>query len=949
MTVSSPTQVGDRAAVDHRVLEIIEQLVGELGGPASRRRVSLDDSLDRDLGIGSLERVEVLVRLEQAFGARLPDAVMSEAESPRDLADAIRTATPAVPEPGLPVAAPIEPAAGTPWAAGTLIEVLRWHADAHAERAHVFLREDDGTETTITYGALWDRAARFGAGLRESGIGSGASVALMLRTEAAFFAAFYGTLLAGAVPVPIYPPFRPDRLEEYAERQMGILRNADARLLVTFGQAEPVARLLRGRVPFLAAVTTPERLSRSAAPLSLPDRRGADAALIQYTSGSTGAPKGVLLTHANILANIRAIGEAIAIRPDDVGVSWLPLYHDMGLIGSWLASLYFGIPIVILSPLAFLARPARWLWAIHAHRGTVSPAPNFAFDLCVRRVSDPELEGLDLSSWRCAFNGSEPVSPDTIERFTRRFTAYGFRSRAMCPVYGLAESSVALTVPPMERDPRVDRIARQAFEAAREARPAPASDPNPLRFVSCGRPLPGHEVRVVDAAGHPVGDRVEGRIEFRGPSVTGGYFRNPEATAAVMRDGWMDSGDLGYRADGELFITGRSKDLIIKAGRNLYPQEIEEVVGDVPGVRKGCVAAFGVPDLAAGTERLVIVAESRETRAERREALRAAAVDRLVSAIGVPPDEIVLAGPGAVLKTSSGKIRRSATREAYLQGEVARPRRSAWVQLVRLGLRDVPGRLARVRDRVGRLAYAAYAAVLVGCTTPGLWILVWAAPPGRSADRLVRAWCRGILRLGGCPVRVEGLEHLDAARPAVLAANHSSYLDAVVLFATLPVEFRFVAKRELLSTPVVGAVIRRVGHLTVERFDPAESALDAARIVPVLHGGMSLLFFPEGTFVRAPGLLPFRLGAFKAAVEASCPVIPIGLRGTRAVLPADTWLPRRAQVTVSIGAPIPPEGTGWPEMVRLRDLTRAAIARLTGEPLVGPAPPPRSDPGGIRA
>jgi 1-acyl-sn-glycerol-3-phosphate acyltransferase len=939
MTPSPLPEVSHRAVLDRRVLEIVEQVVGELGGPASRRRVSLDDSLDRDLGIGSLERVEVLVRLEQAFGTRLSDAVMSEAETPRDLADAIGAATPALPEFGPPSAAPVEPATGTPQAARTLIEALRWHADADAERVHVFLRHEDGTETPITYGSLWTEAARIGAGLRERGIGSGASVALMLRTEAAFFTTFYGTLLAGAVPVPIYPPFRPDRLEEYAERQLGILRNADARLLVTFGQAEPVARLLRGRVPSLAGVTTSESLSRSAATLPLPDRRGADAALIQYTSGSTGAPKGVLLTHANMLANIRAIGEAIAIRPDDVGVSWLPLYHDMGLIGSWLASLYFGIPIVILSPLAFLARPARWLWAIHAHRATVSPAPNFAFDLCVRRASDADLAGLDLGSWRCAFNGSEPVSPDTIERFTHRFAAYGFKSQAMCPVYGLAESSVALTVPPMGRDPWVDRVVRDAFQAAREARAAPASDPNPLRFVSCGRPLPGHEVRVVDAAGRPVGDRVEGRVEFRGPSVTSGYFRNPEATQAVMRAGWMDSGDLGYQADGELFITGRRKDMIIKAGRNLYPQEIEEVVGDVPGVRKGCVAAFGVPDLAAGTERLVVLAESRETRAERLEGLRATAIDRLVSAIGVPPDEIVIARPGAVLKTSSGKIRRGATRDAYLRGDVARRRRSAWTQWVRLGLRDVPGRLSRVRDRAARLAYAAYVAVLVGCTIPVLWILVWAAPPGRPADRLVRAWCRGMLRLGGCPVQVEGVEHLHATRPAVLAANHSSYVDSVVLFAALPVEFRFVAKRELLSTPVVGAVIRKVGHLTVERFDPAESALDAARIVPVLHGGMSLLFFPEGTFVRAPGLLPFRLGAFKAAVEASCPVIPIGLRGTRAILPADSWLPWPGRVAVSIGSPIPPEGVGWPEMVRLRDRARDAIARLTGEPLLGPAPP----------
>ena len=294
-------------------------------------------------------------------------------------------------------------------------------------------------------------------------------------------------------------------------------------------------------------------------------------------------------------------------------VSWLPLYHDMGLIGLWLGALYFGVPVAIMSPLAFLSRPSRWLWTIHAHRGTISAAPNFAFDLCARRIADEEIQGLDLSSWRVAVNGSEAVSPDTIDRFTRRFAPYGFKAEAMCPAYGLAESSVALTLGAPRRAPRVDRIAREPFERAREIRPASrrrcaSASVRLLRSHRCATTRCGSSISPVDA----LGDRIEGRIQFRGPSVTRGYFRNAEATRAAVHDGWMDSGDLGYQADGELFITGREKDLIIQGGRNICAEEVEAITSGVPGIRPNCVAAFGIPDPATGTERLVVVAETRE-------------------------------------------------------------------------------------------------------------------------------------------------------------------------------------------------------------------------------------------------------------------------------------------------------------------------------------------------
>jgi fatty-acyl-CoA synthase len=911
----------DRRTAEARVLALVDAFVSELGGTPLRGRVAPGDVLDRDLGIGSLERVELLARLEGAFGIRLPDSVLEETDTVRDLVSAIVAG-------GAPAgridAGPgvrLEEAGAVPRAARTLVDVLRWHAGRDPDRVHLVLRLEDEREQPITYGELWARASTVAGALRARGIGRGESVALMLRTEPGFFSAFFGVLLAGAVPVPIYPPARPARLEEYATRQVRILDNARARLLVTFPEVERVAGLLRPRVRSLAGVVTLEALAPGVAgppPELGPD----DPALIQYTSGSTGDPKGVLLSHANLLANIRALGEALDVRPDDVCVSWLPLYHDMGLIGLWLGSLYHGVPAVILPPLAFLARPARWLRAISAHGATLSAAPNFAFDLCVRRITGADLEGVDLGSWRLAMNGSEAVSPETIARFTGRFAAHGFRPEAMCPVYGLAESSVGLTLTPPGRGPRIDRVGRQAFERTRRAQPAAAGEAS-LAVVSCGVPVPGHEVRIVAAGGQPLAERVEGRIEFRGPSVTSGYFRNPAATAAVLHEGWMDSGDLGYLAGGELHVTGRSKDLIIKAGRNLYPQEVEELVGDVPGVRKGCVAAFGVGEPAAGTERLVVVAETRASAPEALARLDAAVRERVVAALGLPADTVVLAPPGTVLKTSSGKIRRSATREAWRRGELGR-RASPRIQWLRIVGGALRARVTRPLEWGPRLAFGAWVGLVLLATVPPLWLLVRCLP-SRLVDRAVRGWSRAVLGLAGCRLRVDGVERLPATGAVVFAANHGSYLDAVTLFAAIPRDFRFVGKRELAGWPLVGTVVRRVGHLLVARADPARSVADAQRVSAALRGGTSLVFFPEGTFLAERRLLPFRLGAFKAAVEGGSPVVPVTIRGTRAVLPAGAWLPRRGRLTVTLGTPIVPRGSDWRAIVSLRDATRAAI------------------------
>ena len=477
--------------------------------------------------------------------------------------------------------------------------------------------------------------------MRERGLEPGQTVAIMLPTCADFFFTFAGILFAGGIPVPIYPPFRADRIAEYATRQSNILRNAEARFLVTWRQAENLAKLLQPRVPTLREVLNVQKLGAAGArgridgtkaPVDAAKQwravehlshhaRGDEIAFLQYTSGSTGDPKGVVLTHANLLANIRSIISGIHVQASDVCVSWLPLYHDMGLIGAWFVPIFTGVRLVVMSPLAFLSRPERWLRAIQRHRATISPAPNFAYELCVRKIADKDLQGLDLSSWRAAINGAEPVRVETLERFATRFAPYGFRRSALMPVYGLAEGSLAVSVPQMGAGYKVDRIDRAQFESAGRAEPVSAagSDVAALEFVDAGKPLPGVEVRIVDADGRDAGERREGRLWFRGAAATSGYYHNEAATRELLRDeNWLDSGDLAYAADGDLYITGRAKDMIIKAGRNLYPHEVEEIAGRVAGVRTGCVVAFGAPDERTGTERLVVAAELRDAASAKR-------------------------------------------------------------------------------------------------------------------------------------------------------------------------------------------------------------------------------------------------------------------------------------------------------------------------------------------
>ena len=557
----------------------------------------------------------------------------------------------------------------------TLIEVLQRVADRH-DSGYSYVTED-GTIQFESFHELYRRANRIGMALKAHGLEKGDRLGMILYDPRQFIDSFFGALLAGVIAVPISPP--PARFgqgENSLRHVAPIVDKARLGLLLTDEHLQPLLERLESDSPAFSVLTLDALLEEidSHHDLTPVEIAAEDTAFLQFTSGSTSQPKGVRVSHAALVANVQAIAEhGLKATPEDYCVSWLPLNHDMGLIGKVLVPMHAGMRgVLFMPPGLFLKRPLSWLHHISRQKATITFAPSFAYSLCIARAGGRPIEGLDLSSLRIAGCGAEPVRCEVLEAFVQMFKPYGLRAEALMPCYGLAEHTLAVAFSPVNSGMIVDRIQTEALARGRAVpvnNEATATRHGVMQVASCGRSFPGHEIKIIDGEGNPLGERRVGEILLRGPSLAQGYFEDAEATASTWCDGWLHTGDLGYLAVGNLHVCGRTKDLIIVHGRNYHPQDIEWEVDQTQGGRRGNVVAFGFEDPEIGREQVIIAAETRlsvENHGQLQQAIRS----RLLEVLSLAVDQVLLIPPHTLPKTSSGKLQRARTRELFRSGKL---------------------------------------------------------------------------------------------------------------------------------------------------------------------------------------------------------------------------------------------------------------------------------------
>ena len=545
----------------------------------------------------------------------------------------------------------------------TVVDALYNAARRVPHRGYTFV-SSSGHERSCPFPEILEEATRRGRALMRLGLKKGDRLALVVPEPEDFILSFFGALWAGIIPVPLYPPLSLGKLDAYIDTTVHIMSAAGVRLLLTTARVQTVLWSTMGKVKSLEDIVTVEKLldGETDALAEPPEVRPDDIAFLQFTSGSTADPKGVIVTHGNLIANTVAIARAIEIGNEaDFVVSWLPLYHDMGLIGKVITPVVSGTRAVFIPTMTFLKRPTTWIDAMTKHKATVTFAPNFAYSLAIRRAKPELLKKWDLSTMRVLGCGAEPINAGTMRDFVNTFAAAGLEPQAMLPCYGMAEHTLAISFVPLDAPVETDIIDGEAYHAKGLATPAAPDAATSMELVSCGGAFPGHEIGVMDGDGKLLGERKVGELVLRGPSVTPGYYGNPEATRRTIVDGWLHTGDLGYLADGRVFVSGRKKDILILNGRNYYPQSLEWVVEEVPGIRKGNVVVFSRPGEAS--EELVVAAETRE---KDHEALRREIERQLSAELSLRVSDVVFLLPGQLPKTSSGKVQRAKTRAQYL-------------------------------------------------------------------------------------------------------------------------------------------------------------------------------------------------------------------------------------------------------------------------------------------
>lgn len=543
--------------------------------------------------------------------------------------------------------------------AGTVSDAL---GRAASTSRGITLLDRQLNERRFSYAELAEAAQRTAAGLAERGVSDGERICLLGNTTPDLLIGLFGSWLAGAVPVALPLPRRQSDLPIFVEDVAARVRKAGARTLA-------VSQLLLDQAPPIDVaadiVGLEDVVAGSQTPLVVRPSSPDDVAYLQFTSGTTATSRAVVLTHRHLIANLEAAVEMAVVDPErDVFVSWLPLFHDMGLIGMLLGSLLFSADLVLLPTEEFLGRPGCWVDAMSRYRGTITASPNFGYGLAARDLASKPRD-LDLTPWRIAANGAEPVDLETVTRFIEAAQPFGFDARAMCPMFGLAEATLAVSLSRTDEPVHVEWVDREALETSGEVRPSAPGAPGARGLVACGHPIPGHEVAIKDGEGNTVPPDTVGEICVRGPSVMSGYWRDPDATREVLVDGWLHTGDLGYWSDNGLIVCGRKKDMIILGGRNLYPEDYEFHAEKVPGVRKGNVIAFAIPE----RERMVVVCETTAT-ADEAGGVAQTTLEALRRHLPRGPEEVVLVSPGTLPKTSSGKRQRGTCRERYASGEL---------------------------------------------------------------------------------------------------------------------------------------------------------------------------------------------------------------------------------------------------------------------------------------
>jgi fatty-acyl-CoA synthase len=551
----------------------------------------------------------------------------------------------------------------------TLLDCARHLAQDLPDRTALTLITPDGTQT-ITYCEFFDQAARYARALEKAGVHPHDLVVLVLQHSGDVLYSFWGAMLLGAVPsiMPfLTPKLDPDRYYD-SVRQLVALSQVKA--VITYPDMQPSLETHLAGIATLSAILNVNDLEPEGQLADYLDRapsRPEDTAFLQHSSGSTGLQKGVMLSHGAVLNQIAAYSASIKLAPNDVIVSWLPLYHDMGLIAGFIMPIVQGIHLVMMSPFHWVREPAILLRAIHDYRGTLCWLPNFAYNFMATRVRKSALDGLDLSSLRALINCSEPVRHDSHLAFGSTYAPYGLPPGVLQTCYAMAENTFAVTQSQIGTPPTVDEIDRDTIMVQRIATPSNGANGPTVPMVSCGRPMPDTAIRIVDEQRRDLPERHVGEIALRSDCMLSGYYHRPDATAQAMQDGWYFTGDLGYMADGELYITGRKKDLIIVGGKNIYPQDIENVLNDTPGVHPGRTVAFGVMNEALGTEDIAVICEVETENPDELARITRDIRTRIAQTTDTTAHYVHLVGPKWLLKTSSGKIARTANKEKFLK------------------------------------------------------------------------------------------------------------------------------------------------------------------------------------------------------------------------------------------------------------------------------------------